>query len=147
MCAPFPGVLLTIVNLRKICGCRVTRHHSIESLFFQDSRFNENRAESPLYGEPYSKYYLSQYCTTTTSGPHTRKNGHVGPIHPYSQNIPNYIIIVFKSCYITLNQNIYQNLKIRIHVLQNIYQSHNPTFFLKAASSESRLPKHSLYLK
>ena len=73
------------------------------------------------------------------------KNGHIGL--SYS---PKYIQLYYPSFQELLHHSQYEHilkLRIIIHVLQNIYQRHNPTFFLKAASSERGLPEHSLYLK
>ena len=75
------------------------------------------------------------------------KNGHIGPIHPYSLKYNKLYHNSFKSYYITLNTKHISKLRIIIHVLQNVYQSHMSAFFSKAASSERRLPEYSLYLK
>ena len=55
-------------------------------------------------------------------------NGHVGPIHPYSSEIINYIFIVFIP---VLQKDLYMFTKI-------FTQSHISAFFSKAASSECR---------
>ena len=72
------------------------------------------------------------------------KKGHVEPIHPYSQNIPNYNIIVSR-----VNYTLIQHVSIVIFhtCFTKRNQRHMSAFFSKAGSNERRLPEHSVYLK
>ena len=62
--APNPGGPLTTRQLAEdswMLG-NLTPHHLVP--FSQDSRFNENRAESPLYGDLHPKYNLCIFMAT-----------------------------------------------------------------------------------
>ena len=73
------------------------------------------------------------------------KNGYVGLIHPYSQNIINYIAIVSRVSYTPIQHVPVRRFHTCSTKIKN--QSHMSALFSKAASSERCLPKYSLYLK
>ena len=98
-------------------------------------RKTKRMCDAPILGVP-----LTTFNMRKTSVPHTpymSNNGHVGPIHPYSSEIINYIFIVSM---LVLQKYLYMFTKI-------FTQSHISAFFSKVASSECRLPGYSLYLK
>ena len=67
------------------------------------------------------------------------KNGHVGPIHPYSSE-NNQLYFFYIVSMPVLQKYLYMFTKI-------FTQSHILAFFSKVASSECRLPGYSMYLK
>ena len=98
-------------------------------------RKTKRMCDAPIMGVPLTTVNLRKTCVPHT--PYMSNNGHLGPIHPYSSEIINYIFIVSMP---VLQKDLYMFTKI-------FTQSHISAFFSKVASSECRLPGYSLYLK